>query len=295
MDGNIFPDNKDPQDSQGVEYGRREEGGLEEISRRDDETQKGGIKETHDSGGGRNWTRWAGVAFLVIVVIWFLSQRNQTDKRENQNIALEKGAQEEQVSEKTPDQVAPSEDEEEGLSDQKEAEKNGGEKEAEKNGGGDEGDVSALLFVPYTNRAVQYSILRPQGWYWAHYIKSQIGEAHPDIEDYFITDPNIPPTVSGEKLGQVVVAVSSVEVPEPKLSDLQQEPATVAGIPAVRYSGERNEGVYQGARWIEYQFVKDGRTFQIIYINTDSSPSQERIFERVVSSFYFPESDPSGA
>jgi hypothetical protein len=140
--------------------------------------------------------------------------------------------------------------------------------------------VSGVEFVAYQNKAMNYSLERPDRWYWRHYLGSQIKEAAPGVEDYFITDPAPLPALNKEHLGNVVVEVSKRALTDyaTAVSGLAERSVTVAGESATRYEGERD-----GSKIIEYHFTHAGYTYRLRY-EAATSAGHEAVFEHVVAS-----------
>lgn len=148
------------------------------------------------------------------------------------------------------------------------------------------GDVS---FVSYVNKSMNYTIDRPEKWYWRHYIQKEIGETHAGVIDYFITDSSPLPRLESEYLGMIVIEVSdkSVEEINGDVSDLTVSDATVAGISAKKYEGIRDNEIVKNQKVVIYTFEKDGRTFRAIYKKSNSTSEREAVFEHLVSSLSF--------
>lgn len=151
--------------------------------------------------------------------------------------------------------------------------------------------AGGVEFVSYTNKSIKYTIERPEGWYWRHYIERELEETHPGIIDYFITDRNPLPRLESEYLGLMVIEVSgkSLEELAANVSDLTASDATVGGIAAKKYEGTRNNEMVENQKVISYHFQKDGKTFRIVYAKNNSTAEEEGVFEHLVSSFNFAE------
>lgn len=150
---------------------------------------------------------------------------------------------------------------------------------------GGTGELGDQKFILYTNQAVGYSVLRPDNWYWRHYIANEIGSASAD--DYFITDPNPLPGLGSEHLGQIVIEVSKRPLTDfaDGVQSLTKRSVTVAGIAATRYDGTRTTEQAGEQKVIEYQFTNQARSYRLIYVNAVASQDQEDIFEQVVAGF----------
>lgn len=149
--------------------------------------------------------------------------------------------------------------------------------------------VTPVVFVDYENRAVGYRILRPDKWYWQHLIRSEIGDASPLVDDYFMADRNPLPQLGSEYLGMIVIEVSrrnSADI-APNLEGFTKTEATVGGQTATHYAGVRDNQVVANQTWIEYQSTRNGRLFRFIYANSNTNPADEAAFEEVVKSFTF--------
>lgn len=147
--------------------------------------------------------------------------------------------------------------------------------------------VSTVTFVDYENRAVGYTIRRPDKWYWQHFIRSQIGDSSPLVDDYFMADRNPLPQLGSEYLGMIVIEVSRRNAADiaPSLEGFTKTEVTVGGQPATRYAGVRDNQVVANQTWIEYQFSRGGRLFRFIYANINTNATDEVAFEEVVKSF----------
>src|SRR3989338_1336720 len=144
-------------------------------------------------------------------------------------------------------------------------------------------------YVEYENKAVGYRIQRPDKWYWQHYIRSQIGENSPLVDDYFMADRNTLPALGSEYLGRIVIEVSrrtAADVAD-SVASLTKTDATVGGITAARYEGIRNDETAPNQTTVVYQFVKNGSLYRLIYAMENSTPADVAVFEDVVKSFAF--------
>ena len=152
-----------------------------------------------------------------------------------------------------------------------------------------EGEVGEVVFVDYANKSFDYKIVRPDKWYWQHLIRREIGEAMPEVDDLFITDPNLLPPLGTEYLGRIVIEVSrrSLVDLERNLSDLTSSAATVGGISAAKYEGVRTNEMVENQKVITYLFLKDGKTYRIVYTKINSIAEEEAVFQRVVESLSF--------
>jgi len=149
--------------------------------------------------------------------------------------------------------------------------------------------VREVVFVDYTNKSFGYKIVRPDKWYWQHYIKKEISEAMPGVLDLFITDPNPLPGFGTEYLGRIVIEISEKSLDElaRNVSDLISSAATVGGISATKYAGVRTNEMVENQKVIAYHFEKDGKTYRIVYTKINSTSEEEAVFERVVDSLSF--------
>ncbi len=75
-----------------------------------------------------------------------------------------------------------------------------------------EAPVKPVSFVPYDNKAVGYSIERPDKWYWQHYLKNEIGDKEPMADDYFMTDPQPLTQIGALAQNRIVIEVSRRDV-----------------------------------------------------------------------------------
>ncbi len=153
----------------------------------------------------------------------------------------------------------------------------------------EEEEVGGAIFVEYKNKTMGYTIDRPDKWYWQHLIQREIGEAMPEVDDLFVTDPNPLPPLGTEYLGRIVIEVSrrSMADLERNFSDLTSSAATVGGISATKYEGVRSNEMVENQKVIVYLFQKDGKTYRIIYTMKDSTTEDEAVFQRVAESLSF--------
>lgn len=152
-----------------------------------------------------------------------------------------------------------------------------------------DGEVGGVEFVQYTNKTLGYKIDRPDKWYWQHLIQRDLGEAMPEVDDLFVTDPNPLPSLGTEYLGRIVIEVSrrSLADLEKNYSDLTSSAVTVGGISATKYEGVRSNEMVENQKYITYLFQKEGKTYRIAYTKLNSTTEDEEVFERVVESFSF--------
>lgn len=153
----------------------------------------------------------------------------------------------------------------------------------------EEEEVSRVKLVEYVNKSVGYKIVRPDGWYWQHFIQREIGEAMPGVIDLFVTDPNPLPRLGSGYLGRIVIEVSdrSLAALERNVSDLTSSVVTVGGISATKYEGVRTNEMVRNQKTITYLFQKDGEIYRIAYVKIDSTSEDEEIFQKLVSSLSF--------
>jgi hypothetical protein len=146
-----------------------------------------------------------------------------------------------------------------------------------------------VKFVSYENKAIGYIIDRPDKWYWQHYLRREIGESYPLVDDYFIADPKPLEGLNKEPLGQIIIEVSKRDLKDisdldSRLQGLKQAEVTVGGLEATRYQGLEGQ---LNRTVIEYRFFKGARSFRIIYDKINSSEADEEAFEKVVGSLKF--------
>ena len=132
-----------------------------------------------------------------------------------------------------------------------------------------------------------YTIMRPDNWYWQHFMKNNLTAAGTNelIDDYFISDKNALIGLGSEYLGQIVIEKSRFDLEELKknMTGYASKQITVAGQPATRFEIQTNEN-----KMIEYHFEKGEQTFRLMYVSSDL-PQNQSIFEAVVKSFTFVE------
>lgn len=150
-------------------------------------------------------------------------------------------------------------------------------------------ETGGVMFVDYANKSLGYKIVRPEKWYWQHFIQKEIGEAMPGVTDLFVTDPNPLPSLGSEYLGRIVIEVSdrSLAELERNFSDLTSSAATVGGVSATKYEGVRTNEMVENQKVITYLFQKDSKTYRVAYSMKNSTTEDEEIFQKLVSSFSF--------
>lgn len=150
-------------------------------------------------------------------------------------------------------------------------------------------EVSGVELVEYVNNSIGYKIVRPDGWYWQHFIEREISEAMPGVVDLFVTDPNPLPGFGTGYLGRIVIEVSGRSMDEltRNVSDLTSSAVTVGGIAATKYVGVRTNEMVENQKIIAYHFQKDGKTYRIVYTKINSTSEEEAVFQRVVDSLTF--------
>jgi len=153
----------------------------------------------------------------------------------------------------------------------------------------EEEEAGGVAFVEFVNKSMGYKIVRPDGWYWQHFIQREISETMPEVDDLFVTDPNPLPPLGTGYLGRIVIEVSrrSLTDLERNLSDLTSRTVTVGGISATKYEGVRSNEMVENQKYITYLFQKDSKTYRIAYTMKDSATEDEAVFTRVVESLSF--------
>ncbi len=146
-------------------------------------------------------------------------------------------------------------------------------------------DNPEVQYSEYQNKALGYRLKYPSNWYWRHYIKSQLGDFLPDIQDLFIANPTPLAGLNAEILGQLVVAVSDKNLEELAigLSDLTKTETQVANQPARRYEGLRPGNL----KTIEYHFKNGDKFYRIIYNKVDGGTVDEEVMVELIKDFGF--------
>ncbi|PIS05096.1 MAG: hypothetical protein COT81_02930 [Candidatus Buchananbacteria bacterium CG10_big_fil_rev_8_21_14_0_10_42_9] len=141
----------------------------------------------------------------------------------------------------------------------------------------------------YTNKAIGYSLNHPVNWYWQHFLAGTTENGVNLDSDYFIADPNPLVGFGSEYLGRYVIQVSSRPLSDfaDAVNDLTKSSSKVDGIDAARYEGTRTNMVVENQTVVEYQFMRNGQSFRVIYSMLDSDPEQEAMFESFVKSISF--------
>ena len=151
-------------------------------------------------------------------------------------------------------------------------------------------EVSEVNYNNYKNPAVGYSIDIPSNWYWRHYHKAEIILSNPNVDDYLLISPTH--NITGfqtESPAEIIVEVSGQDLSDFNDASLAQSVVSVAGQSATKFSGVINNEVFSDYQKIEYQFVRDGKTFRIIYLAAAGLENNETVFEAMVKSFSFSE------
>ncbi|MBT4209891.1 MAG: hypothetical protein HOE19_03190 [Candidatus Komeilibacteria bacterium] len=142
-------------------------------------------------------------------------------------------------------------------------------------------------YVLYENKAMGYTVMRPDGWYWQHFMKSDIETAGSNelIDDYLIIDKDGLMGLMSEYLGQIVIEKSRISLEDlaKDKDDYITKEITVAGQAATRFEIQTDD-----KKMIEYHLVKGDVTYRLLYVSNDNEAS-EAIFEKVVKSFSFVE------
>ncbi|MDX9893183.1 MAG: hypothetical protein RB292_02100 [Patescibacteria group bacterium] len=146
-------------------------------------------------------------------------------------------------------------------------------------------DNPEVQYSEYQNKALGYRLKYPSSWYWRHYIKNQLGNSLPDIQDLFIANPTPLADLNAEILGRLVVAVSDKNLEELTigLSDLAKTETQAAGQPARRYEGLKPGNL----KTIEYYFNNGDKFYRIVYNKVDSSAVDEQVMTELIKDFGF--------
>lgn len=145
-------------------------------------------------------------------------------------------------------------------------------------------------FASYTNKAIGYTIVRPDKWYWQHFNTAELeAEGVEGVLDYFIADRRPLIGFGSEYLGEIVIEVTKRDLSDfaDHVKDFSKKNTKVGGIDAVRYEGVVTNEIVTKQKWIEYQFIYNNLTFRIIYAKINSTEEEEAIFGQVVQSFVF--------
>jgi hypothetical protein len=155
--------------------------------------------------------------------------------------------------------------------------------------GSEEENAGKAEFTEYENKSIGYKIVRPDKWYWQHFIQREIGEAIPEVDDLFVADPNPLPPLGTEYLGRIVIEVSQKSLAdlEKNYSDLSSSAVIVGGISATKYDGVRKNEMAENQKNIVYLFEKEGKTYRLAYVMENSTAEDEAVFLRVVESLSF--------
>jgi len=153
----------------------------------------------------------------------------------------------------------------------------------------DQEAVGGINFTSYTNRSMGYTIVRPERWYWRHYIKSQIGSNQAQVEDYFITSPKPLPGLDASVLGQIVIEATVQDLNElsTRLSTFTKNDVEVGGVKGTRYEGTKKDSQGRDLKVVEYQIKGDKESFRFIYTQGQDDQDNLAVFEKIVQSFKF--------
>jgi hypothetical protein len=142
--------------------------------------------------------------------------------------------------------------------------------------------IQNVEFVQYTNKAVGYTIMRPEKWYWEHTLGSQIDKSL-GVED-ILRMRNLPlhETDLLGTFGQITIGVVSKAQTRSEL-DFDSSETVVSGVKAIKYTGDHPE--FTDVKRIEYHFEHNGRAFQITYVGRDDL--EVGILQNIVKSLQF--------
>jgi len=151
--------------------------------------------------------------------------------------------------------------------------------------GGDTYSGGVATLVEYENRAMNYTIMRPDKWFWQHSIKSQIIGGDEKMLDVFATDPFVTPLPSAPENSRISIAVYSAQPDnfDELVSNLESSQVSIAEQSATRYEGIMGEN----QKVIIYAFTKGNYVFHLAYRKASSTPEEEGVFENLVSSLKF--------
>ena len=157
----------------------------------------------------------------------------------------------------------------------------------------EEDDIMGDVFddyVLYENKAIGYTILRPDGWYWQHFMKADINTVNSSglIDDYLVLDQTPIIGLGTEYLGRIVVEQSRMDIADLKknMGEYTSQEVTINGQTATRFELQTDENHYfPNTKRIEYHLVKNDKIFRLIYHMADSDKFNEDIFTTMVLSF----------
>jgi len=163
---------------------------------------------------------------------------------------------------------------------------------SEKDGDLIESDESAPMviienqsFTPYTNPATNYTINRPDNWYWQHLYITELTEVFPEITDLFVANRLPLEELESIYKSSIVIEVSikdAAAVKEP-VKNFDSKAVKIAEMDATRYEETRDD-----SEMIEYHLQLDnGKLIRFIYKAPLRDSEEVAIFEHIVSSFTF--------
>lgn len=159
----------------------------------------------------------------------------------------------------------------------------------------EETSKTEIKYNLYENKAMGYTILIPEKWYWQHFMKNEIDSEK--IDDYLAVDKDGITPLGSERIAKILVEKSSMGLDDltEGMDGYSKTQKTVAGVSAARYEkqfGEDNE-MYPNSKIVQYHLEKNGQTYRLIF-NSEGTVKEdiaeyETIFEEMVKSFSFVE------
>jgi hypothetical protein len=139
---------------------------------------------------------------------------------------------------------------------------------------------SDVSMVSYTNRAIGYTIQRPERWFWQHDILTN--------SDRFATDRKALQLTAGDTLAQGVSIYVWLQDAAPALdaAGFTQTSEMVSGVDASKMVGTRRLPGSDVEQFITvYQFDFEKRIYRLQFVSTTKDNPDSAIFEAMVKSF----------
>ena len=136
-------------------------------------------------------------------------------------------------------------------------------------------DIEGQTFTEYDNKAVGYTIDRPDNWYWQHFHKAALNETHPDVTDILALDRKPLPEIADIYDAKIVLEVAN--------RNLESE---ISGLSVVQdsSSGTRYEGKRNGKDVIEYHTTLGNSVARFIYSAEQKNDTEVAVFDHMIES-----------
>jgi len=140
-----------------------------------------------------------------------------------------------------------------------------------------------INYTSYENKAMGYTVLIPEKWYWQHFMKNELTTAGTNelIDDYLIMDKVPLLGLGSEYLGKIVIEKSKLNLAkvEALMNEYNTRELTINGQNAKRFELQTDESNYfPNTKMIEYHLEKNDTTYRLIYHMFNSDEQNEAIF-----------------